>query len=579
MPRLDPLLLAAASAALGLGAAACGPGDDDTTCAGILPGELVVTEVLADFGAPTGTSGADEGREWFEVYNASSRPLELEGVVLEHGRPDATPDAIKRHPLRAATVEPGGYLVLGNVLPDLAPAHVDYGYAGALGDLYNTGSGRLGLRCGTTLVDEANYQEPSAGQSRALDGGAAPDYLANDQATSWCETDEVASYEYEPGNYGTPGGANPDCMVVIPGTCDDGGTMRPSVPPQIGDLVITEVMPSPGLVSDTIGEWFEVLATRDVDLNGVGLARGTGTPSVITAASCQRVTAGSYLVFAKNADMTMNGGVAGVDGTFTFDLVAGSAASPGNVRLLVGATELDTISWTSSRNLRALQLDAGLTTPADNDLSTNLCDATTAYNPMDFGTPGAANLACGVVTTGMCTDPGTGTLRPIVKPTTGQLVINEWLPNTEGAIVTDATGEWIELRATAAVDLNGLQAGVASLGAMPLIPAGGDCVRLAAGGLAVLARTTMGNGLPAAVTPAALFGFTLPNTGARTLLIGVDGAMIDSKSWTGLDTVADKGRAYQLDSDGTQCVVPAGANEYTPSNFGTPGTANTPECP
>ena len=33
-----------------------------------------------------GSSGADEGREWFEIYNASGGPIELQGLVLEHGR-------------------------------------------------------------------------------------------------------------------------------------------------------------------------------------------------------------------------------------------------------------------------------------------------------------------------------------------------------------------------------------------------------------------------------------------------------------------------------------------------------------
>ena len=69
---------------------------------------------------------------------------------------------------------------------------------------------------------------------------------------------------------------------------------------------------------------------------------------------------------------------------------------------------------------------------------------------------------------GMCTDTGTGQLRAIVKPTASQLVINEWMPDP--TLVVDTAGEWFELRASAAFDLNGLQAGTTTLGAAPTGP-------------------------------------------------------------------------------------------------------------
>src|SRR5262245_17962658 len=140
------------SAGMALAASGCGPGDDSgDSCSGLLAGDLVITEVLADYDAPAGASGSDEGHEWFEIYNASAGPIELAGLTLEHGRPtDVDP---KRHVMRAITIPANGYMVLGNVLDDLKPDHVDYGYANDLGDLFNTDGGRLALRCGTTIVD------------------------------------------------------------------------------------------------------------------------------------------------------------------------------------------------------------------------------------------------------------------------------------------------------------------------------------------------------------------------------------------------------------------------------------------
>lgn len=566
-----------------LAAAACGPGDGgNATCKGLLPGDLVITEVQSDYDAPTGASAADAGHEWFEIYNASAAPIELEGLVLGHSHPDGS--SPKTHKMGKVTIDAGQYLVLGDILPDLAPAYVDYGYANDLGDLYNTGGGKLSLTCGATLVDEAIYDQVEPGHTRELDGGSAPDYQQNDQQSNWCTTGETAELEFEPSNFGTPGAANVDCMTVTPGQCNDGGTMRPTVPPQVGDLTITEVMPSPSAVSDTVGEWFEVLVNRDVDLNDLALDRAgdSSAPVVLSSPTCKHVTAGTYLVFARNDVMGSNGGLPRVDGVFTFSLVPGSAASPGDVRILMGATELDSVSWTSSRNGKSLQLNAGLTMPTDNDTAGNLCDGATTYGAGDFGTPGAANATCGTTTNGMCFDTGTMAMRPIVKPTAGQLVISEWMPDP--TLVTDTAGEWFEVRATAPVDLNGLQAGTTALGATPIVPASGNCLRLTPGAdeWAVFARNGVSpsNGCLPAVDATMSLSQTQSN---GTLQIGIDGAALDTKTWT----TSMPGRSIMIDSQGRQCNAPdavlvynTSCNGMTGNDRGTPGAVNSPpDCP
>jgi hypothetical protein len=226
LARLSMLLSAAALA----GAGACGPSGGGATCDGLVAGALVISEVQADYDAPAGASGADTGHEWFEIYNPSSAPIELAGVLVEHLRPTETitDDA---HTMGTITIPAGGYLVLGNVVPETAPAHVDYGYGADLGDLFNTGSGKLRLSCGGTVIDEAIYDNVEAGRTRTLDGSQAPDYQTNDLPAAWCAAGDGAEFEYEPANFGTPGAPNQDCMNVTPGQCDDGGTMRPTVPP------------------------------------------------------------------------------------------------------------------------------------------------------------------------------------------------------------------------------------------------------------------------------------------------------------------------------------------------------------
>src|SRR5687768_17933681 len=91
--------------------AACGPGGDDgdAACASILAGELVITEVFGDHAPSAGGSGADEGKEWFEIYNATGAAIDLEGLILQHGRIDD--DEPSTHRMGSVTVEAGGYIV------------------------------------------------------------------------------------------------------------------------------------------------------------------------------------------------------------------------------------------------------------------------------------------------------------------------------------------------------------------------------------------------------------------------------------------------------------------------------------
>ncbi len=97
--------------AIALLAAACGGGGGTTNdCkAALLPGDLVITEIFADYAAPSGTSGSDTGKEWFELYNASPKPVapevpdaevpDSEGgdaasgerLIERHGRPGGGP--------------------------------------------------------------------------------------------------------------------------------------------------------------------------------------------------------------------------------------------------------------------------------------------------------------------------------------------------------------------------------------------------------------------------------------------------------------------------------------------------------
>lgn len=572
---LRTLTLATLGAGAALAGAACGPdgGDDPGACAGILPGELVFTEIFADADAPPGGSGTDEGKEWFELYNTSGAPIDLEGLTLVHARPDGSrEDSLT---LDSVTVDGGGYLVLGNVLPEFVAGHLDYGYGTALGDLFNADGGRLTLRCGDDVIDEVLYDVVETGRSTGFDGGTPPDYTANDDLARWCSPPEEPEFEFEPSNFGTPGQDNYDCAGGGSGMCMDGDTLRPVVVPTVGQLVITEVMPSPSAPQED-KEWFEVYVAADVDLNGLQLDRAgdSSAPDVVDADECLAVTAGTYLVFARDIDPLVNGTLPRVDGVFGFTMV-----TDGDVQLLdpAGAV-LDAVTWTGAASATSLGLDPDFTASDANDEPRYWCDATTAWAGADRGSPGAENEQCTILPPeGQCVDPDTLAERPIVSPTAGQLVISEWMPNVVGA---DGDKEWFELRATAAVDLNGLQAGTTALGATPLVVSA-DCVELEAGAYFLFAQSTeaaTNGGLP---TVDDTFGFTLPNnTGGATgtLRIGLGGVDLDVVTWTS----NTDGSSIQKDTDGTQCDAAATTpvtDFYNGTDRGTPRAAHTAECP
>ena len=571
------VLLAGATSLIG---AACGPDPKTGDCTdNLIAGDLVITEVFADSKAPPGGSGTDEGKEWFEVYNASDRPLELEGLTIVHSRVGGTP---KSHVVGTVTVAPGQFFTMGNSADDLLPAYVDYGYGADLGDLFNTDGGKLALSCGSSEIDSATYETVKEGRSRQLTAAQPPDYTLNDDPLSWCEAN---GSEFDIGNFGTPGSDN-DCTPVVIGQCNDNGTMRDSVTPAAGDLIITEVMPNPGAVSDTEGEWFEILAINGFDLNGVGLDRAgdTSNPNVIASPDCIHVNAGSYAVLAKNADPGMNGGVpaASIRGTFSFALIDGSAATPGDVRVMVGTNVIDAITWTSTRSARSHALDPDITDPAENDLESNFCDGSTVFGGGDQGTPGMANPQCPGSTAGMCDDGGT--LRPIVKPAAGQLVITEFLANPANVPpFTDAQREWFEIKntGTTSFDLNEL--GLARTGGTANLIASATCKPVAAGAYALFARSNdpSVNAMLPAVDATFTFGLVDSN-GNIEVRDGV--TILDVVAYTtpavasGLSKQLLTGQTTETGNDtypGNWCngTTPYGDN----SNMGSPKAANT--CP
>ncbi|HTM19596.1 MAG TPA: hypothetical protein VL172_03785 [Kofleriaceae bacterium] len=566
--------LAAAPLLLALTAACGGPsnGDDDVPCqANLLPGDLVVTEVFAN------ATGDDEGKEWFEIYNATPDPVNLQGMLLLASKSDGTDEA--GHVMTEQVIDPSSYLVMGGVLPDLKPDYVDYGYGadlrvGSSRGLPNS-DGRIAMQCGDVMVDEMTYVEAAEAASLAFDGQTAPDYTLNDDTAMWCDS----TTEFETGSFGTPGSANDGCASVNPTQCDDGAGIRPVMPPGSGDLVISEYMARPdSTVGAANGEWLEIFAVNDVDLNGLQLGRAepSGGPQAVrttlSSPDCLSVSAGSYVVIARNADMAVNGGIPQVDYLLGF----GITDSDDGLFIGWGGTVLDAVTWTTQRPAAtAVSLDPSKLDPTENDTDAYWCNAVDTYGTQK-GTPGAANPSCDIPPPdGMCYQGAD--LVTAVAPTAGQLVINEYQAHPSTTIGVD--GEWIELYASAEFDLNGVQLGQLEANGVIQTINPTQCLHVTADSYVLVARSTdmSVNGMLPTVdvrmvrdSNQSAWGLTDSNSG---VFVAYGGTTLDAVTWTS----TTQGRSRQRDPamTSTFCLTPATATYlYGADNYGTPRAAN-----
>jgi Lamin Tail Domain len=380
-----------------LASSACGLplGEVEGGCGGWSPGGVVFTELLPD---PEGT---DSGQEWLELYNPGHSAVDLRGLLLYAARADGSQERAYLFG-ESVQVEAGGYVVLGDVRSEELPAHVNHSYGGSLGALGNTG-GLIGLRCGEVVVDEVRYTSPlRSGVARIYDGRLVPDATGNDEPGRWCDAPPSTA---DGGPRRSPGAANPACATPlesvdggVPGeTClsPDTGTFRSVARPRPGDLVITEVMADPKAVSDTLGEWVEVYAVRDVDLNGVLLANEGSGRAPLEGPRCLALKGGTHAVLARGTDSSTNGGLPPVLGSFSFGL--GNSAGTHTLRLLLEGVLLDEVTWTSAALPGvSRQLEPSRKDPSLNDAEGSFCPTPEGvrYNAVDRGTPGAENRPC-----------------------------------------------------------------------------------------------------------------------------------------------------------------------------------------
>ncbi|MEM6697379.1 MAG: lamin tail domain-containing protein, partial [Bacteroidota bacterium] len=170
----------------------------------------------------------------------------------------------------------------------------------------------------------------------------------------------------------------------------------PLVCANVGDLVITEILPDPTAVDDADGEWFEVYnaTNAEIDLKGYVIRdAGSNNHEIATNAI---VPANGYIVLARNADFATNGGV---NAAYEYGGDITLVNSSDEVILECNGIVIDSVGYDNGLTFpntagASISLNPNNLNAIDNDNGLNWCEASSAYNASDLGTPGVANDAC-----------------------------------------------------------------------------------------------------------------------------------------------------------------------------------------
>lgn len=172
--------------------------------------------------------------------------------------------------------------------------------------------------------------------------------------------------------------------------------------PNVGDLIITEIMNNPNAVGDNNGEYFEIYNTTgsDIDIEGFQIKDADFDAFIIANGAPLNVPANGYLVLGNNADVMTNGGVT-VDYSYGGDMFLSNS---GDELIIVcdplgTPTSIDTVAYSSGNGFPSLtgislNLNPNNLNDSDNDDGANWCESSSMLSGGDLGTPGAANDAC-----------------------------------------------------------------------------------------------------------------------------------------------------------------------------------------
>jgi hypothetical protein len=372
------------------------PGADNGKCPrAAAAGEIVLTELMAS----PDSNPAD--KQYVEIYNTTDDPIRLDGckVTTTSGNVALTGRVLDAH----------SYGVIGS------DAHVAVALpAGTLfanGDLgLDAAKDTVTLACddgqgGSVAIDvvaydTANGWQVTQGKALNLDPGKY-DATENDDPANWCDASTEITGDYSNDsdgsggvlpNYGTPGAANTSCTAESP-------------KPGAGDVVITELMPNPDK-SDAGREYIEMYNTTGHALSLAGCVINSKNDNGFTIEAMDdglhdtEIPANGYMVFG-TSDTVKSALPMGIP---FYQYTGVTLGNKGDwVELKCDDTLIDRVDYSSSKSGHSYNLDPAHYDAVENDEAGNWCNSpdtspiNSAYNTdekINYGTPGAANVAC-----------------------------------------------------------------------------------------------------------------------------------------------------------------------------------------
>ncbi len=278
------------------------------------------------------------------------------------------------------------------------PAATDSGVTdSAVSDSGGADSGATDGGATDSGATDSGATDSGATDSGATDSGGQSDASATDAGTTDAGTADAGTADA-----GTADAGSADAGTVDAGAVDGGGALTtPATALKKGELLITEFMANPDVVSDNDAEWFEVVNTTamDIDLNGLIIEIVGAKPHTVAGSGPIVLKAGAYGVFCKSTDKAKNGGV---DALYAYGAAIGFGNKGATIVLRATATtEIDSVKYLSNEEGwpyivagKATQLSSAATSTEINDNGNNWCVAQDKYGADNYGSPGKANPAC-----------------------------------------------------------------------------------------------------------------------------------------------------------------------------------------
>tara|TARA_B110000914_G_C15475840_1_gene453058 strand:- start:775 stop:1587 length:813 start_codon:yes stop_codon:yes gene_type:complete len=155
-------------------------------------------------------------------------------------------------------------------------------------------------------------------------------------------------------------------------------------------VVITEIMINPASVSDSYGEWFELVnvSENSIDLNGWIIKDGQDNQHIIdNSENSFLILSGEYIVLSRNSDSSSNGGLIS---DYVYSGISLSNSEDALILIDNQNAIIDEVNYNSSWGISSGASIEVHDITTNNNNRINWYEAESVYGAGDLGTPGTS---------------------------------------------------------------------------------------------------------------------------------------------------------------------------------------------